>query len=70
MNAEELLPLLPDYLKDLDPEIYLSNNYVVVDFETTILDKGSPYNEDNRIVCSTWRVGSSHPEAERYNETQ
>lgn len=70
MNAEELLPLLPDYLKDLDPEIYLSNNYVVVDFETTILDKGSPYNEDNRIVCSTWRVGSSHPEAERYNDTQ
>ena len=61
----ELLELLPPYLKDLDPDIYLSNNYVVCDFETTILEKGSPYNEENKIVCSSWRTGPTHPRYKR-----
>lgn len=39
---------------DLDPSIYRSNNYVVLDFETTNKDHGSPQNRDNRIVCASW----------------
>ncbi|PWG73366.1 hypothetical protein DF186_23440, partial [Enterococcus hirae] len=45
------------FLEEPDPEIYLSDNYVVVDFETTNLEKGSPINPDNRIVLATWKCG-------------
>lgn len=34
----------------------MGENYVVVDFETTILDYGSPYNKDNTIVLAVWKV--------------
>lgn len=57
---QELFDKLPDWLRDFDYERYLSNNYVVLDFETTILDKGSPYNKDNKVVCSSYRVGADH----------
>ena len=43
------------HLSNLNPYVYLSDNYVVVDFETTNLDKGSPYNKDNRIILAAWK---------------
>ena len=52
---------LPDWLRNNDSARYLSNNYLVIDFETTILDKGSPYNEENKVVCSGFRGGPGHP---------
>lgn len=57
------LPLIkiPEWLQDPNPNLYLSDNYVVVDFETTIIDKGSPYEELNRIVSAGWRLGPAHP---------
>jgi DNA polymerase I-like protein with 3'-5' exonuclease and polymerase domains len=51
---------LPRFLTNPQPEIYLSDNYVVLDFETTNLDSGSALNPDNRLVLSTWRCGSKH----------
>ncbi len=51
---------LPKFLKNLDPEIYLSNNYVVLDFETTTDDRGSPYGRA-RLITAAWRVGNAHP---------
>ncbi len=44
-------------MENPDPDIYLSDNHVVVDFETTNLEKGSPVNPDNRIVLATWKRG-------------
>lgn len=45
---------LPQFLIDLDPDIYRSKNYVVLDFETTNKDKGSALHDDNRIVLACW----------------
>lgn len=41
-------------INTLTGEIYHSNNYLVVDFETTGLDKGSPLNEMNTLVLACW----------------
>jgi DNA polymerase I-like protein with 3'-5' exonuclease and polymerase domains len=51
---------LPKHIQNPDPRIYWSNNYVVLDFETTNRDKGSALNPDNRLVLSTWTVGNQH----------
>jgi DNA polymerase-1 len=53
---------LPDWLRDCSYDRFYSDNYVVIDFETTVLDKGSPYNLDNKVVCSSWRYGKDHPD--------
>ncbi|MCP5005494.1 MAG: hypothetical protein GY941_16385 [Planctomycetes bacterium] len=52
----------------------MSDNYVVVDFETTIIDKGSPYDKENSIVCASYKCGKGHkhytsrPEYHKSNE--
>ena len=46
--------MLPSFLEKPDPNIYLSDNFVVVDFETTNEDKGSAYNKKNRVVLACW----------------
>lgn len=43
---------------DLDPSIYRSNNYVVLDFETTNKDHGSPVCRDNALVLACWYSGA------------
>lgn len=48
---------LPDHVLNPDPSIYESDNYVVLDFETTNKQKGTPLDPDNYIVCAVW--GSS-----------
>ena len=45
---------LPDFLQNPDSSIYTTGRYVVVDFETTNIDKGSPYNPDNKMVVACW----------------
>lgn len=52
---------LPDHIQNPDPNIYRSNNYVVLDFETTVLGKGTPYNAENSIVLAAWELGPDHP---------
>jgi len=50
---------LPGFVKDPDPSLYWSDNYVVLDFETTTIHKGSPLIEENRIVLACWGRGSN-----------
>jgi DNA polymerase I-like protein with 3'-5' exonuclease and polymerase domains len=52
---------LPEFLTNPDPNIYRSDNYVVLDFETTTVNKGLPIYPDNRIVLACWRLGPAHP---------
>jgi DNA polymerase I-like protein with 3'-5' exonuclease and polymerase domains len=54
---------LPEFLINPDPNIYRSDNYVVIDFETTTINKGLSLYEDNRIVLAVWRYGPAHPRA-------
>jgi DNA polymerase I-like protein with 3'-5' exonuclease and polymerase domains len=46
--------LLPSFVSNPDPSVYLSDNYVVLDFETTNVEKGTALNEDNRLVLAEW----------------
>ena len=46
---------LPSHVLEPDIGIYESSNYVVLDFETTTADKGSPLNPSNRIILAVWR---------------
>jgi hypothetical protein len=54
---------LPSFLTNLDPEIYLSNNYVVLDFETDTShgDFGRAIYDDNQLLLACWKLGPSHP---------
>lgn len=63
-GREELSRLtksLPLWLREPDPEIYLSDNYIVIDDETTNIDKGSPVNPRNRLILTVARLGPKHP---------
>lgn len=55
MTTGLTLAELPSHVTDPDPSIYWSDNYVVVDFETTTDLKGSPLSESNRIVLACWK---------------
>jgi len=58
-SKKQLLPTirdLPRFLCEPDPYIYLSNNYVVLDYETTNKDKGTALRGDNRIVLACWHA--------------
>jgi len=65
----ELREQFPSFLKELDPLIYLSENYVVVDFETTSLDKGDPTNPENSLLWAGWEVGPAHKDFSDNNYT-
>lgn len=58
----ELFDKLPPWLREFNYKAYLSDNYVVLDFETTNIDYGNPYNKENSLVCATWRYGPAHPD--------
>ena len=47
---------LPWFLEDLDPNVYLTAPFIVFDFETTNLDKGSAINPMNDVVSAAWYV--------------
>ena len=49
---------VPDWIENPDPNIYLSDNYITLDVENTIIDNdGSPLSKDNSLVLSCWRQG-------------
>ncbi len=72
-SAQSILPLdkssvrsfdearLPDFVKYPDPDIYLGDNYLVIDFECTNLDKGSAVNGGNGLVLAVCSLGPDHP---------
>ena len=48
---------LPKYLSDLDPNLYLTDNYLVLDFETTNVSFGDADVEENSLLLSCWYYG-------------
>jgi DNA polymerase I len=46
--------ILPWFLKEPDPLVYLTDDWIVVDLETTSKDNGSALNPLNDIVLATW----------------
>ncbi|MDE2097335.1 MAG: hypothetical protein KGL39_08840 [Patescibacteria group bacterium] len=56
------MPLeLPHHLVEPNPERYLSDNFVVLDFETTNRDKGTALDPDNRLLLGTWIQSTERP---------
>lgn len=53
-------PSIPSFVSNPNPEIYLGDNYVVVDFETTNFEKGSALDGRNSLILACWRLGKSH----------
>ena len=55
--------MLPEFLTNMDPAIYNSGNYVVLDFETDTShgDYGDAIHDDNGILLASYRLGSGHP---------
>lgn len=55
-DPDTMLPWFLDPKNDwgLNPDVYSLLDYIVLDFETTNLDKGSALNEDNHIVMASW----------------
>ena len=45
---------LPWFMDELDEDVYLHNPWIMLDFETTNIEKGNPLNPDNRMVCAAW----------------
>lgn len=57
--------MLPTFLEQLNPDIYLSDNYVVVDFETDT-SAGPQYygharHPENQLLLACWKLGPGHP---------
>jgi DNA polymerase I-like protein with 3'-5' exonuclease and polymerase domains len=51
--------MIPDFVLFPNPQNYFDDNFVVFDFETTNLDKGSALNPDNRLLMATWYVNTT-----------
>lgn len=62
--------MLPRFLEDLNPDIYMSDNYIVLDKEVTNYDKGSAGNRNNRHLLTVWTHGQTRGKyiLERCNE--
>ena len=58
--------MLPNWLTNPNPEIYLGDNYLVLDFETTNADKGSPRNRANRLLYA--RASNIHNRVYSYSK--
>lgn len=59
---------LPNHITNPNPEVYNGENYLVLDFETTVHGKGLGLYEENRIVLACWSVGRDHPRASEYGD--
>lgn len=56
-NNKDEIGSLPEFVKNPNPEVYLSDSYVIVDFETTTHGKGLAVYPQNRIIAGAWRIG-------------
>jgi DNA polymerase I-like protein with 3'-5' exonuclease and polymerase domains len=54
---------LPEFIADPDPRRFLTENYVVLDFEidTSFGDFGHPVHPENQMLLACWCLGRAHP---------
>lgn len=52
---------LPWFITNPQPEVFLRDSYVCLDFETTNIEHGSPYDRNNRLLLACWVLGKDHP---------
>jgi len=57
--------MLPKFLENLDPEIFLTDNYLVLDFEvdTSHGDHGSPIHDANKLLLACWKTAGGATQA-------
>jgi DNA polymerase I-like protein with 3'-5' exonuclease and polymerase domains len=59
---------LPEFLTNPNPEVYLREDGLCLDFETTNLKKGSPLDPGNRVVLACWTFkGEAKSTREKYS---
>jgi DNA polymerase-1 len=51
----------PKFIASPDPGIFLSDNYLVLDFETTNREHGIALDPLNGLLLACWRRGRNHP---------
>lgn len=51
---------IPEHIRNPDPQIYLSDNYVVLDYETDTEEKGSPHVGANQAILASIKYGPGH----------
>ena len=47
---------LPDFMLHPDPDVYFSDNWLCLDFETTNIENGNALNLDNKMVLACWKT--------------
>lgn len=52
--------MLPGFVLHPDPDIYLTNDYLILDLETTNHEYGSALNQNNQLLLACWRLGDGH----------
>jgi DNA polymerase I-like protein with 3'-5' exonuclease and polymerase domains len=57
MTSKKGLSGLPRHVAAPDPSLYWSDNYVVLDFETTSILKGNAVERGNKIILACWSRG-------------
>lgn len=58
--------MLPTWIESPNPSIFLSNNYLVLDVENTIIEDtkdGSPLNPSNRLLLSCFKTAESNTQS-------
>lgn len=53
--------MFPEFLENLDPNILLTDNYIVFDCETTNYKNGLAVFPENSLVLTCWSRGPGHP---------
>lgn len=62
---------LPQHIQNPNPDIYMSENYIVFDVETTNLEKGDCLVADNKLLIITYKLPNSDKvEIAHWNEFQ
>lgn len=51
---------IPNFISSPNPEIFLSKNFLTLDFETTNINKGSALTPENSLILSCYQVGDDY----------
>lgn len=68
----DYISLLPNHISNPKIELYYSDNYLVLDYETTNYDFGHPRWGENRLVHASWKFQNKlkHNYANEFNQDE